>query len=158
KWPQLPTPALLIRTSRPSKRSTTRSSSRARSASEVMSAVTAITSAPLAPSDAVSSSSLSLERAATATRAPSLVVSPDRRRPLPLEAPVMRAQRPRRSPLLAPLFSLPFLSHPFAALYPNLPDHDVVLEDFRNTETALSGVGALQHLQPSASLYPTESD
>src|SRR5262249_15467782 len=81
-----------------------------------------------------------------------------RQRPMPLEAPVMRTRRPRRSRFIAHLFSLPFLSHPFAALYPNLPDHDVVLEDFRNTETALSGVGALQHLQPSASLYPTESD
>src|SRR5438067_1952666 len=69
----------------------------------------------------------------------------------------MRTRRPRNSRFIAPPFPL-FPSHPFAALYLNLLDGSIFLEDFGNAGAALFGSSALQRVQSSVSLYPTESD
>ncbi len=70
KWHQLPTPALLTSTSRPSKRSTTVAKMCWRSASLVTSPGTATASAPKPCKERASSCNLSADRAVSASRAP----------------------------------------------------------------------------------------
>ena len=146
KCPKLPTPALLIRTSNPPKRSTTSSTSRCRSSGEVTSAAMAKTSAPRDRIASATSCSPRLERAATATDAPPVAASSARLRPIPREPPVINILLPGSDLLIAPNF-------PMKCIGPMLPRHPkstrysktaIVLLKQMMQEAEESGAGSLR--------------